>query len=67
MGVVQQFNALIWSWAEMFRALRRRAALAPFLIYAGVQTLILLMFLGFTAPPFALIARCARVTCTRFL
>ena len=50
--MVQQFNALIWSWAEMFRALRRRAALAPFLIYAGVQTLILLMLLGFTAPPF---------------
>ena len=51
MGVVQQFNALIWSWAEMFRALRRRVALAPFLIYAGVQTVILLMLLGFTAPP----------------
>ncbi len=51
MGMVQQFNALIWSWAEMFRALRRRVALAPFLIYAGVQTLILLMLLGFTVPP----------------
>ena len=52
MGVVRQFNALIWSWAEMLRALRRRAALVPFLIYAGVQTLLLLMLLGFTVPPF---------------
>ena len=54
MGVVQQFNALVWSWAEMLRALRRRAALAPFLIYAGVQTVILLMLLGFTVPPLRL-------------
>lgn len=54
MGVVQQFNALIWSWAEMFRALRRRTALAPFLIYAGVQTVVLLMLLGFTIPPLRL-------------
>lgn len=51
MGVVQQFSALIWSWREMLRALRRRAALVPFLIYAGVQTLILLMLVGFTVPP----------------
>jgi len=51
MSVAQQFNVLIWSWAEMLRALRRRAALAPLLIYAGVQTLILLMLLGFTVPP----------------
>lgn len=52
MGVVQQFNALVWSWAETFRALRRRTALVPFLIYAGVQTVVLLMLLGFTAAPF---------------
>lgn len=51
MGVVQQFNALVWSWAETFRALRRRTALAPFVIYAGVQTVVLLMLLGFTVPP----------------
>ncbi|MFH1864813.1 MAG: hypothetical protein ABIK85_02920 [Candidatus Eisenbacteria bacterium] len=54
MGVVQQFNALVWSWAEMFRALRRRAALGPFLIYAGIQTVVLLMLLGFTLPPLRL-------------
>jgi hypothetical protein len=54
MGVVQQFNALVWSWAEMFRALRRRAALGPFLIYAGIQTAVLLMLLGFTLPPLRL-------------
>jgi len=52
MGVVQQFNALIWSWAEMFRALRKGVALAPFLLYAAVQTAILLMLVGFTVPPF---------------
>jgi len=50
MGVVQQFNATIWCWAEMFRALRKRVAMTPFLIYAGVQVLLLLMVLGFTLP-----------------
>ncbi len=51
MGVVQQLNAVVWSWAEMFRALRRRVALAPFLVYAGVQAVVLLALLGFTVPP----------------
>lgn len=51
MGVVQQFNALIWSWAEMLRALRRRVALVPFGIYAAVQSVVLLVFIGFTVRP----------------
>ena len=54
MGVVQQFNALIWSWAEMLRALRRRVAFGPFLLYAGVQTVVLLLVAGFTVRPFSL-------------
>jgi hypothetical protein len=51
MGVLQQFNALIWSWAEMLRALRRRVALVPFGIYAAVQSAVLLVFIGFTVRP----------------
>ena len=54
MGVVQQFNALFWSWSEMLRALRRRVALGPFWVYAGAQVAALLMLLGFTVRPFSL-------------
>lgn len=54
MGVVQQINSLVWSWAEMLRAFRNRVALVPFLIYAAAQTALLLMVVGFTAPPFNL-------------
>jgi len=50
MGVVQQFNATIWCWAEMFRAMKRRVAMAPFLLYAALQLLLLLLVLGFTLP-----------------
>lgn len=44
-------NALIWSWSETIRALRRGAALWPLTIYAGVQCAILLAVVGFAFPP----------------
>ena len=52
MDIVQQFNALIWSWAETFRALRRRVGVRPLLIYASVQLVVLVMLVLFAYPPF---------------
>jgi hypothetical protein len=50
MDLVQQFNALIWSWSE---TLRRRVALVPLVVYAGVQLIVLAMLVFFAYPPFA--------------
>ncbi|MCK4512610.1 hypothetical protein KAW64_12775 [bacterium] len=52
MDIVQQFNALIWSWAETLRALRRRVGVRPLLIYAAVQLVVLVMLALFAYPPF---------------
>ncbi len=52
MDIVQQFNALIWSWAETLRALRRRVGVRPLLIYASVQLVVLVMLALFAYPPF---------------
>lgn len=53
MMIVEQFNALFWSWGQMLRALRSRAALLPFAIYAAAQAGILFMLSGFAYPPFS--------------
>jgi hypothetical protein len=53
MRMIQQFNALIWSWGEMLRALRRRVAILPFVVYAAVQLLIVVAIAGFAYPPFS--------------
>ncbi len=53
MDLVQQFNALIWSWSEMLSALRRRVALGPLLIYAAAQLAVLAILAFFAYPPFA--------------
>ncbi len=53
MDLVQQFNALIWSWSETLSALRRRVALAPLLIYAAAQLAVLAILAFFAYPPFA--------------
>ncbi len=53
MDLVQQFNALIWSWSETLSALRRRVALAPLLVYAGAQLVVLAALAFFAYPPFA--------------
>ncbi len=53
MDLVQQFNALIWSWSETLSALRRRVALAPLLVYAGAQLAVLAVLVFFAYPPFA--------------
>jgi len=50
MRVVEQINALLWGWLEMLRALRRRAAIAPLLVYAAVQTAVLLAIVFFAYP-----------------
>jgi hypothetical protein len=50
--VGEQFNALIWGWAETFRALGRRVGLGPFLVYAAVQTLVVVAIGWFAAPGF---------------
>ena len=50
MGLVDQINALIWSWAETFRALSRRVALLPLAIYTAAQAVILLAIAGFAHP-----------------
>ncbi len=52
MDIVQQFNALIWSWAETLRALRRRVGVHPLLVYAAVQLIVLVMLALFAYPPF---------------
>lgn len=52
MDIVQQFNALIWSWAETLRALRRHVGVRPLLIYAAVQLVVLVMLALFAYPPF---------------
>ncbi len=52
MDIVQQFNALIWSWAETLRALRRRVGVRPLLVYAAVQLVVLVMLALFAYPPF---------------
>ena len=51
MSILEQFNALIWSWSEMLRALRRRVALLPLLIYAAAQVAILAAIVWFAYPP----------------
>jgi hypothetical protein len=55
MRLLQQFNALIWSWGEMFRALGRGVAVMPLALYGGVQTLIVLAVVGFAYPPLSVI------------
>lgn len=56
MGLLKQFNALIWSWSEMLRALRKGIALWPFVLYAAVQSLLVLAVVGFAYPPLSVIA-----------
>lgn len=51
MRFVEQINALLWGWLEMLRAFRRRAALVPLLVYAAVQTAIVLAVVFFAYPP----------------
>lgn len=53
MRFIEQVNTLLWGWLEMLRAFRRRAALAPLLIYAGAQTVVLLGLVFFAYPPFS--------------
>lgn len=53
MRMIQQFNALIWSWGEMLRAFRRRVAVLPFALYAAVQLLIVISITNFAYPPFS--------------
>lgn len=53
MTIIEQFNALFWSWGQMFRAMRSRAALLPFSIYAAAQVGVLFMLSGFAYPPFS--------------
>ena len=55
MRLLKQFNALIWSWGEMFRALRRGVAVAPLLLYGAVQALIVLAVVGFAYPPLSFV------------
>jgi hypothetical protein len=55
MRFIEQVNALLWGWLEMLRAFRRRAALAPLLVYAGAQTAVLLAVVFFAYPPFSAI------------
>lgn len=50
MRVGEQANALLWCWAETFRALGRRVALGPFVVYAAVQTLFVLAVGWFAVP-----------------
>ncbi len=50
MRVGEQLNALIWGWAETFRALGRRVALGPFLVYAGVQGFVVVAIGWFALP-----------------
>ena len=51
MGIVEQVNAVIWSWSETMKALSKRAALLPFLVYAAAQVGLLLLVVGFAYPP----------------
>ncbi len=51
MGLLKQFNALIWSFAEMWRAAKRGVALRPFALYAAAQCLVALAVVGFAYPP----------------
>jgi len=51
MMIVEQFNALFWSWGQMLKALRSRTALLPFTIYAAAQVGVLFMLAGFAYPP----------------
>ena len=53
MRMIQQFNALIWSWGEMVRAFRRRVALLPFALYAAVQLLVVISIANFAYAPFS--------------
>jgi len=53
MEILQQFNALIWSWAETWRAFRRRVALTPFAIYAAAQVVVVFAIVRFAYPPFS--------------
>jgi hypothetical protein len=53
MRIVQQLNALIWSWGETLKSFAGRVAFAPFAIYAGVQLLVVLSIAGFAYPPFS--------------
>ena len=50
MGLIEQINALIWSWVETFRAFGRRVTLLPFVIYTAAQAAILAAIAGFAYP-----------------
>jgi len=53
MEILQQFNALIWSWSETWRAFRSRVALMPFTIYAAAQVIVIIAIVRFAYPPFS--------------
>ncbi len=50
MGLIEQINALIWSWVETFTAFGRRVALLPLVIYTAAQAAILAAIAGFAYP-----------------
>jgi hypothetical protein len=56
MGLLRQFNALIWSFAETWRAARKGVSFWPFALYAGAQSLIVLAVVGFAYPPLSWVA-----------
>jgi len=51
MGLLKQFNALIWSWSETLRAFRHGVAVAPFAIYTSIHLVLLLGIVWFAYPP----------------
>jgi hypothetical protein len=53
MRLLVQFNALIWSWSETGRAVRRGTALSPFILYAVVQAAVVFAVAAFAYPPFS--------------
>jgi len=53
MGLLKQFNALIWCWSETLRAFRRGVGVAPFAVYSAVQTALVLGIVWFAFPPMA--------------
>ncbi len=55
MGLLRQFNSLIWAWSETFRAAGRGAALSPFAIYAAVQCAVLFAVVGFAYAPLSVV------------
>jgi len=56
MTLVEQVNALLWGWAEMLRALRRRVGAAPLLVYAAAQVAVLVSIVFFAYRPFSAFA-----------